>query len=70
MLKIETINIKPDGSRHWFLTSKIPLRNADNKIIGLSGISYGIDERKEAEEAMKQAEQKWKFALEGSGDAV
>jgi PAS domain S-box-containing protein len=47
---IEEHQKKKDDSMTWFLKSKIPLRNQDNEIVGLIGISYDITERKEAEQ--------------------
>lgn len=49
----ETFNTKKDGASHWFLTSKIPLKNFENKITGLLGISYDITERKKTEQKLK-----------------
>ena len=40
----------PDGKINWTSTTKIPLRDQDGKIIGLVGISRGINEIKQAEE--------------------
>jgi PAS domain S-box-containing protein len=43
-----------DGRKKWFLKSKIPLRNEDNQITGLVGISYDITERKKNEIAVAE----------------
>jgi PAS domain S-box-containing protein len=53
MFDVETMNEKSDGSKNWFLTSKIPLKDENDKITGLLGISHGINERKENERKMK-----------------
>lgn len=53
MLDKETCNEKVDGTKTWFLSSKIPLFNAANKINGLLGISYNITDRKKYEEQIK-----------------
>ena len=50
----ETLNVKKDGSNTWFLTSKIPLKNANGEISGLVGLSYNITERKEAAEKLRR----------------
>jgi len=42
--------IRPDGSHHWLLTSKIPLRDWQGSIIGLVGIGRDITDRKLAED--------------------
>lgn len=51
---IETENIRKDGSHTSFLSSKIPLRDSQNNIIGLVGISMDISTRKKYEEELKQ----------------
>ncbi|MBS1155462.1 MAG: hypothetical protein H6R07_1386 [Proteobacteria bacterium] len=40
----------PDGTIHWRLTSKVPLRDAKQEIIGVLGIYSDITERKHAEQ--------------------
>ena len=47
---------KKDGSKAWFLKSKIPLRNQQHEIVGLVGISQDITERKKIEEQLKKSE--------------
>ncbi len=37
------------GNRKWYLTTKVPLRDQDGKIVGLVGISRDITERKQSE---------------------
>jgi PAS domain S-box-containing protein len=49
---------KPDGSVIWFLTSKVPLRDATGRVSGLAGINLDITERKRAEEALRDSEGK------------
>jgi len=44
-----------DGQKHWLLTTKVPLRDQKNEIIGLVGIGHDITKRKRAEEALREA---------------
>jgi PAS domain S-box-containing protein len=45
-----------DGKPRWHLTIKVPLRDHDNKIRGLVGISRDITERKRAQEYHQRAQ--------------
>jgi diguanylate cyclase (GGDEF)-like protein/PAS domain S-box-containing protein len=50
LIDIEEYVVRPDGTRRWLSTSKVPLRSADGTIIGLVGIARDITERRRAEE--------------------
>ena len=45
---------RPDGTREFILTTKVPLKDGSGKIIGLVGCARFITERKQAEEALKR----------------
>ena len=47
----------PDGRVSWVLTTKLPLRDAEGRIIGTYGISRNITEQKLAAEALKAAKE-------------
>ncbi|MDD5114474.1 MAG: PAS domain S-box protein, partial [Methylobacter sp.] len=47
---------KPDGTLMWLRTSKVPLRNTDNEIIGVLGIYEDITEYKLSEQALRDSE--------------
>jgi PAS domain S-box-containing protein len=49
VLNREEFFFDPDGRQHWLLTSKLPLRNQNDEIIGLVGIGRDITKQKEAE---------------------
>ena len=42
------------GRKRWLLTSKLPLRDQDGKIVGLVGIGHDITNRKEVELALAE----------------
>jgi diguanylate cyclase len=49
-LDIEEFVIDASGQKKWLSTSKVPLRNEHNEIIGLIGVARDVTRRKEAEE--------------------
>jgi PAS domain S-box-containing protein len=54
----------PDGRIQWALTSKLPLRNAQGRIIGTCGISKNMSELKNAEEELRQRELLFRLIFE------
>jgi diguanylate cyclase (GGDEF)-like protein/PAS domain S-box-containing protein len=46
MLDLEEAVVTRAGRRKWLLSTKVPLRAADNRVIGLVGIARDITERK------------------------
>jgi two-component system, NarL family, sensor histidine kinase UhpB len=56
LLNREERVIDGQGSERWMLTSKVPLRDDQGRIIGLVGISRDITERKLAEATLRKSE--------------
>jgi PAS domain S-box-containing protein len=54
-LQYEEIQSTPDGRTIWLSTSKVPLRDAQNNVIGILGSYEDITRRKWAEEQLKKA---------------
>ena len=52
--KLEEIK-RDDGSVKWLTSSKVPLKNQDNEIIGIMGISRDVTDIKRAEEKLLKA---------------
>jgi len=50
----ENSGFSPEGRAHWWLTTKVPLRDVRGKIIGLVGISHDITKRKRAEQELQR----------------
>lgn len=68
MISKESVDHKIDGSVKYLLTSKIPLRNSEDEITGLLGISYDITKIKEAENALAVNEEKYRKIFENIQD--
>lgn len=50
----EKSDFGPDGDVHWSLVTKVPLRDAHHRLVGLVGISHDITRRKRAEEELQR----------------
>jgi len=50
LLDHEEFVLRPDGSKRWLSTSKLPLRSPAGDILGMVGVSRDITERRLAEE--------------------
>jgi PAS domain S-box-containing protein len=56
-LAVDEEQTTPSGARIHLLTSKAPLRNADEVIVGVLGTYFEVTDRKRAEEALRAREQ-------------
>lgn len=70
MIDHEEFVLTKPGKKKWFATSKLPLRGPDGVVIGLVGVCRDITDRKQAEAALVESENRWNFALEGAGQGV
>lgn len=61
-ISFEEENIEADG-KHFYLTAKFPLFNAEGNIYAVGGISTDVTESKQAEEALKESEEKFRNAV-------
>ncbi|MBD1365623.1 PAS domain-containing protein [Mucilaginibacter sp. ZT4R22] len=53
MMNKEELFYDPDGTPHWLLTSKVPVRDESGKVTRILGIGHHITERKKNEEALR-----------------
>ena len=54
VLNHEKSDFGPEGDVHWSLVTKVPLRDTQQRLIGLVGISHDITRRKKAEEELRR----------------
>lgn len=62
--------ISRSGEHFWHDTIINPIRNEEGRIDSFLSIRYDITARKNAEENLKLAEQRWNYALYSNGDGV
>ncbi len=70
MLNKEWSIFDSNGNKHWLLTSKIPYRDNEGKIIGLLGIDRDITERKLAEETFQKERILLRTLIDNIPDAI
>jgi PAS domain S-box-containing protein/putative nucleotidyltransferase with HDIG domain len=69
-LNFEEPQTRPDGSRQWLRTSKVPLHGRSGDVIGVMGTYEDITERKRSEVALKESCAKLKKTIEGIIEAI
>ena len=62
--------IYDQSSIKWFETFKMPIFNENNEVIGTAGYSQDVSERKHAEKALQESEEKFKKAFTTSPDSI
>ncbi|MEQ1527805.1 MAG: PAS domain S-box protein [Methylococcales bacterium] len=69
-LSYEEPQSTPDGQKIWLRTSKVPLRNTANEIIGVLGVYDDITAQKQAQKALLESENRFRKLFEDTAEAV
>jgi len=69
-LDFEELSTTPDGNTIWLHTSKVPLRDENNQIIGILGIYEDITESKHAEQSLIDGRERLRAIIDTALDAV
>jgi len=64
----EEMALDADGKPVWLMTTKVPLRDTDGRIVGLVGIGHNITNRKRAEEQLLAAKEAADIANRAKSD--
>ncbi|UCG99782.1 MAG: PAS domain S-box protein, partial [Deltaproteobacteria bacterium] len=70
LLNKEEHSVDETGKRIWNLTTKVPLRDSSEKIVGLVGIARDVTKRVEAEEALRESEERYRTLVQNVPIAV
>jgi PAS domain S-box-containing protein len=62
--------VRPDGSLRWIHQREFPVKDADGKVVRVAGIVADITERKRVEEALRQAEEKYRGIFENAVEGI
>ena len=58
------------GEHIWIRTSKIPLTDSEDNVVGVMGCYEDISDRKQAEQALAESEERLRLALEGANQGL
>ena len=60
----------PDGSLRWIRSRAFPIKDQNGEISRINGLLEDITERKRAEEALRESEERFRFLVQNSSDIV
>ncbi|HYW83002.1 MAG TPA: PAS domain S-box protein, partial [Spirochaetia bacterium] len=66
----EESQTRADGSVVWLRTSKVPLREMNGQVFGVLGTYEDITEHRQAEEALRDSEDRYRTLVENIGEGI
>lgn len=69
-LNYEEPQTRTDGTELWRRTSKVPLRDLDGNVVGILGCYEDNTARKQAEQALKESEEKFRLLSEAAFEGI
>ncbi len=70
MLRIELEYYRKDGSTVWLENQVSGIRDAKGTLIGLHGVARDVTERRRAEQALKESEERYRLLAENASDII
>ncbi len=70
LINREERSIGEDGREIWALTTKVPLRNLQNEIVGVVGITRNITDWRTAEAALHASEERYRTTVNALSEGV
>jgi PAS domain S-box-containing protein len=70
IVRKETSEVWADGHQRWISSTRMPLRDRAGEVIGTFGVASDVTERRQAEEALRQSEQRFRSFFDNSPDAI
>jgi PAS domain S-box-containing protein len=69
-VQFEEENVRPDGTKRHMLRRALPVLNAQGELMRIIGYSVDITERKRAEEALQEREERFRTLIEHAHDII
>ena len=70
LINQEEFVVNKNGDMKWLLTTRVPLQEDDDRIIGLVGISRDITDRKNIEESLRISNERFNIVSKATNDAI
>jgi two-component system sensor histidine kinase UhpB len=70
LINQEEYVVNKNGEIKWLLTTRVPLQEDDERIIGLVGISRDITDRKKIEESLRVSNERFNIVSKATNDAI